>query len=266
MTETTQTNTANGSVRWIWAVCRSHTDVLPPSIPHLSTRLIDSHLFHSYKEPVQHRHPGRFSLRVNERVMLWAHSRGSQNCWWWDSNKLPKQMNMQHKAGDSDSVPLQYVVGVVARETWNWFRRAVCSPSRAEWQMARVAFCSRAEPPCHEEVCMCGSFDKLSSPAICACTDVYTCARSRTQTLSTRLSKKRFVFPPDPIANAKSITAAASLSVALGQVRSFKVRLNPRGYAFPPKTEGRSWRGVVHMESVTYWLLWWSYCVPYGSV
>lgn len=41
-------------------------------------------------------------------------------------------MNMQDKAGDSDTVPLQYVVGVVAWETWNWFRHTVCSPSWVE--------------------------------------------------------------------------------------------------------------------------------------
>lgn len=83
---------------------------------------------------------------------------------------------------------------------------------------------------------------------------------------SVKPRRKMFAFPPQPITNANSITNAAPLSVAVGQVRSFKVRLNPQGYTFPPKTEGRSWRGVVHMESVTYWLLWWSYCVPYGSV
>ena len=94
----------------------------------------------------------------------------------------------------------------------------------------------------------------------------FTPVHTFTHRHSVKTSIKTVCFPSQPIANAKSITIAASLSVAAGQVRSFKVRLNPRGYTFPPKTEGRSWRGVVHMESVTYWLLWWSYCVPYGSV
>lgn len=37
---------------------------------------------------------------------------------------------------------------------------------------------SRAKLPCHEEVCLCGSFDKLWSTAISARTDVYTCAHT----------------------------------------------------------------------------------------
>lgn len=69
--------------------------------------------------------------------------RGSHHCWQWNSDKLLILLNIQQKAGDSDTVPLQYVVGVVAWETWNWFRHTVCSPSWAEWQMAWVAFCSQ---------------------------------------------------------------------------------------------------------------------------
>lgn len=180
---------------------------------------------------------------------------------------------MRHKPGDGDSVPLQYVVGVAAWENLELVQAAQSvhlDGYNDRWH--REAFCRRAEqkPPCHEEVCVCGSFDKLWSTAVRVSTAVYTCTRDRTRALGVRLDKTLFVFPPpepkQKKRNAKSITAAAPSSVAAGRVRRFKVSLNPRGHTFPPKTEGRSWRGVVHMESVTYWLLWWSYCVPYGSV
>lgn len=54
----------------------------------------------------------------------------------------------------------------------------------------------RVKLPCHEEeVCICGSCDKLWSSAICAHTDVYTCAHIHTLH-SVKLQKKMFVFPP----------------------------------------------------------------------
>lgn len=79
-------------------------------------------------------------LTVHHRIIFLVHLRVSQQ----DSDKQLKPMNMQHKAGDSDTVPLQYVVGVVACETWNSFRHTVCSPSWVEEQMAWVVFCSKA--------------------------------------------------------------------------------------------------------------------------
>lgn len=113
---------------------------------------------------------------------------------------------------------------------------------------------------------MSGSSDKPRSTAICARTEVYTCAHIHKKRFS-EISMKQFVFLPEAKLTQKNhLLGAASLTVVMGQVRSFKVHLNPWGYVIPPKTEGRSWRGIVHMESVTYWLLWWSYCVPYGSV
>lgn len=40
---------------------------------------------------------------------------------------------------------------------------------------------SRVKLPCHEEeVCMCGSFDKLWSTAICACTHLHLCTHTQT--------------------------------------------------------------------------------------
>lgn len=66
---------------------------------------------------------------VHEGIIFWVHLRGTVD---GRTDKLLKLMNMQHKAGDSDTVPLQYVVGVVAWETWNWFRHTVCSTSWVE--------------------------------------------------------------------------------------------------------------------------------------
>lgn len=157
-----------------------------------------------------------------------------QRHWWSNSDKLLKLMNMLHKAGDSVTVPLQYVVGVVAWETWNWFRHTVCSPSWVEWQMAPGSFLQQsiAVQSYHvmkKKFACVEVFDKL-----CMHRRLHLCTHSRTD-FEENLNQRNFFSLPNQLQTQKSIITVASLSVAVGQVRRLQGTSQSTGVHVPSK-------------------------------
>lgn len=122
--------------------------------------------------------------------------------------------------------PSPYVKGVAAWKSWKWFKRTACSSSWGRPDSTGSFLQSRhdTEQKFHTS--------PTSDRPWSAAADGYF--SSQTQT-------------PAP---TSSSAAAASLKVR--HVKSFRVHLNPWGYTLTPQTEGRSWRGIVHTESVTY--------------